>query len=299
MQNSLILNQLKTAIRRKHYSIRTEQAYIKWIKNYLSFHGNKNPALLSEPQITDFLNFLAVKQKVAASTQNQALSAILFLYKEVLNTQIDRLPAVTSAKRPKKLPVVFTPKEIIRILDNLQGTHWLMASIMYGSGLRLMECLRLRVQDIDFHYKNITVRDGKGQKDRVTMLAQKLEIPLQNHIARVKNLHKIDLDEGYGQVYLPYALARKYPNASSDFKWQYLFPSKTRSKDPVTGNIYRHPAIESTIQKAVKTAIHNAGIRKQGSCHTLRHSFATHLLENGYDIRIVQELLGHSPREIF
>lgn len=293
MPKSQLLNQMRDAIRRKHYSIRTEEAYVDWIKKFIFYHNKKHPNKLNENDISQFLTHLAVNKNVAASTQNQALSAILFLYKEVLQIEIKTLPNSVRAKRPAKLPVVFTSDEVGKVLGHLSGVQWLMASIMYGAGLRLMECVRLRVKDVDFGYIQITVRDGKGQKDRVTMIPQKLVQPLQEHIDKVKYLHTKDIEDGFGEVYLPFALARKYPNANRELKWQYVFPAKNRSKDPQSNNMYRHHIIESTIQKAVKQAIRNANIQKQGSCHTLRHSFATHLLENGYDIRTVQELLGH------
>jgi len=293
MAKSPLLNELREAIRRKHYSIRTEEAYVGWVKKFVLFHDKKHPRQLKEKEITAYLNHLAVNQRVAASTQNQALSAILFLYKEVLKMDLDYLDELTRANRPQRLPVVFSQSEVAQILSNLNGVNHLMGSLLYGAGLRLTECLRLRVKDVDFSYKNITVRDGKGQKDRVTMLPESLHDPLKTHIAKVRNLHNKDCREGYGEVYMPYALSRKYPNAAREFKWQYVFPSKNRSKDPRSGKYFRHHVIESTLQKAVKQAIRNSGIEKHGSCHTLRHSFATHLLASGYDIRTVQELLGH------
>ena len=223
MQKSHLLNQLQEAIRRKHYSIRTEEAYTQWIKRFILFHNKKHPAQMNEQEITAYLNYLAVNQKVAASTQNQALSAILFLYKEVLNKEIDQLSNITHAKKPQKIPVVFTSKEVKKVLTHLSGVNWLMASLLYGAGLRLMECLRLRIKDIDFSYKNITVRDGKGQKDRVTLLPESLIESLKQHMEKVKYLHNKDCKEGFGHVYLPFALARKYPKANREFKWQYLF----------------------------------------------------------------------------
>ena len=295
MQISLpqLLQQVRDVIRVKHYSIRTEQAYLNWIKKFIHFHNKQHPANLAENEITAFLNHLAVQKKVAASTQNQALSAILFLYKEVLSQEIGWLGNLQKAKKPERLPLVFTREEVRKVLLQLEGTYWLMASLLYGSGLRLMECIRLRVKDVDFRYKQITVRDGKGNKDRVTMLPQKLSPHLQRHIARVKNLHERDLKEGFGEVYLPFALERKYPNASREFSWQYVFPAAKRSIDPRSGKNRRHHVGETVLQRAVKKAVLNTGINKPGSCHTLRHSFATHLLEDGYDIRTVQDLLGH------
>ena len=293
MAQSRLLNELTDAIRTRHYSIRTEQAYVKWVKNFVLFHNKKHPAEMGENEISEYLTFLAVKRKVAASTQNQALSAILFLFKQVLKRDISWLDDVIKAKKPKKLPLVFSKDEAKKVLLQLEGTKWIMASALYGSGLRLMECIRLRTKDIDFSYKQITVRDGKGQNDRVTMLPQPLIEPLQRHLEKVRHLHDQDKREGYGEVYLPYALARKYPNAGREFCWQYVFPASKLSIDPRSGKTRRHHVDESVLQNGVKQAIRASGINKPGSCHTLRHSFATHLLENGYDIRTVQELLGH------
>jgi len=288
-----LLNELADAIRTRHYSIRTEQAYVKWVKNFVLFHNKKHPADMGEKEISEYLTYLAVKKRVAASTQNQALSAILFLYKQVFKREMGWLDDVVKAKIPRKLPLVFTKEEAMTVLLQLEGAKWIMASILYGSGLRLMECIRLRTKDIDFNYKQITVRDGKGQNDRVTILPQTLIEPLARLLKKVESLHNKDKSEGYGEVYLPFALARKYPNAARDFCWQYLFPSSKRSVDPRSGETRRHHIHESVLQNAVKQAIRVSGINKPGSCHTLRHSFATHLLENGYDIRTVQELLGH------
>jgi integron integrase len=293
MTKSKLLNQLINSIRAKHYSIRTEQSYVNWVNRFIRFHQKKHPAKMGEPEITAFLNYLAVNRKVAASTQNQALSAILFLYNKVLKNDIEHLDNLVRAKRPLKLPVVFSHQEVKNIFIQLDGVKWLMAALLYGSGLRLMECIRLRVKDIDFHYNQLTIRDGKGQKDRVTVLSEKIITPLQKHLQKVEFLHKKDAKEGFGEVYLPFALARKYPNANREFGWQYVFPAKKPTKDPRSGRIYRHHIDPSILQKAIKQSIRDVGIVKPGSCHTLRHSFATHLLENGYDIRTVQELLGH------
>ena len=293
MIKTKLLNQLTNTIRAKHYSIRTEQAYVNWVNRFIRFNQKKHPERMGEPEITAFLNYLAVNRKVAASTQNQALSAILFLYNEVLKKDIDHIDDVIRAKRPLKLPVVFSREEVKNVLMQLEGVKWLMAGLLYGSGLRLMECVRLRIKDIDFHYKQITVRDGKGQKDRVTVLSEKIFAPLQQHLRKVEFLHKKDIKAGYGEVYLPFALARKYPNANREFGWQYVFPAKKPTRDPRSFKIYRHHVDASILQKAIKQSIRDVGINKPGSCHTLRHSFATHLLENGYDIRTVQELLGH------
>jgi integron integrase len=288
-----LLNQVQNRIRCKHYSIRTEQSYIDWIKRFILYHGKRHPADMGEVEISDFLTYLAVKKKVAASTQNQALSAILFLYREIIKKEVEEFEDLIRAKRPSRLPVVFTPEETKKVLIQLEGTNWLMGQFLYGSGLRIMECVRLRVKDIDFDYKQVTVRDGKGKVDRVTMLPKVITENLTLHLERVKMLHKRDLNEGFGNVYLPYALERKYRNANKSWIWQYVFPATKRSVDPRTGIERRHHISETVIQRAIKMAIRNAGITKAGTCHSLRHSFATHLLESGYDIRTVQELLGH------
>lgn len=244
-------------------------------------------------EVRAFLAHLAVDDNVAASTQNQALSALLFLYKELLKKPLDWIDGVPRAKRPSRLPVVFTREEVQSILRNLEGTRWLMASLLYGAGLRLTECLRLRIKDLDFGYNQIVVRDGKGAKDRITMLPRSLKDPLKKHLERVKSLHDRDLLEGYGRTTLPFALDRKYLNAGREWAWQYVFPSAKRCWDAESKNQVRHHVGEEVLQKAVKSAVFRAAISKSGSCHTFRHSFATHLLEDGYDIRTVQELLGH------
>jgi integron integrase len=289
-----LLDQVREAIRIRHYSIRTEQAYLQWIRRFILFHGKRHPREMGGPELTAFLSDLAVKHNVAASTQNQALHAILFLYRNVLRIDLPWLDEVQRAKKPQHLPVVFTREEIKALLAQLQGTTWLMAMLTYGSGLRLLECLRLRVKDVDFHYRQLLVRDAKGQKDRVTILPNSLVEPMRTHLARVRHLHETDLRDGYGRVHLPHALATKYPNADREWGWQYVFPSSRRSIDPRSGNERRHHAPEDALQRAVKQAIRKANIVKPGSVHTLRHSFATHLLESGYDIRTVQELLGHA-----
>ena len=248
---------------------------------------------MGSPEIEAFLTHLAVKENVAASTQNQALAALLFLYREVLNKDLDGPIDAMRAKRPKRLPTVLTKEEVSKVIGFLSGTNQLMVKLLYGSGLRLMECVRLRVKDVDFAQRQIIVRDGKGMKDRVTMLPDVLIPPLQEHLRHVKRIHDDDLAKGYGSVYLPFALERKYPNANREWIWQYVFPAYKRSTDPRSGAIRRHHIHESGLQKAVKRAAKLAGINKRVTCHTFRHSFATHLLENGYDIRTVQELLGH------
>ena len=289
-----LLVQVHEAIRRRYFSRRTEEAYVHWIKRFIYFSGKRHPETMGEAEVTAFLNHLAVQRHVAASTQNQALSALLFLYKEVLGHELPWLDGLQRATRPPRLPTVLTGSEAERLLAQLTGTRWLLASLMYGAGLRVMECLRLRVKDVDFAYRQILVRDGKGEKDRVTMLPAAVAGRLREHIERVRLLHAADLREGFGEVHLPYALARKYPRAGYEWCWQYVFPSKTRSADPESGAIRRHHLDESVPQRAVKEAARAAGIAKPATCHTLRHSFATHLLEGGYDIRTVQELLGHS-----
>jgi integron integrase len=289
-----LLDQVREVIRIRHYSIRTEQAYVQWIRRFILFNGKRHPREMGAPELTAFLSDLATQHHVAASTQNQALNAILFLYRDVLNIDLPWLAEVQRAKKPQHLPIVFTREEVKALLAQLQGTTWLMAMLTYGSGLRLLECLRLRVKDVDFSYKQLLVRDAKGQKDRVTMLPNSLVEPIRSHLARVRQLHEIDLRAGFGRVYLPHALAVKYPSADREWGWQYVFPSSRRSIDPVSGIERRHHAPEDALQRAVKQAIRKANIVKPGSVHTLRHSFATHLLESGYDIRTVQELLGHA-----
>jgi len=293
MVKEKLLDQVRYVIRVKHFSIRTEEAYVNWIRKFILFHNKRHPIEMGEHDVSQFLTYLAVKKRVAASTQNQALAAILFLYRDVLKKDLGWLDDVERAKRPGRLPVVFSKQEVDEILVRLEGTKWLMASLLYGSGLRLMECIRLRVKDLDFGYDQLVIRDGKGQKDRVTMLPLSLKEPLQRHLAKVKAIHEEDLRAGFGRVHLPFALNRKYPNAELEWGWQYVFPSSKRSKDPRTGIVRRHHIDESVLQRSVKVAIRAASITKHGSCHTFRHSFATHLLEDGYDIRTVQELLGH------
>ena len=288
-----LLDRVRWHLRVKHYSIRTEQAYIDWIRRYILFHRKRHPNEMAEKEITEFLTHLAVDKRVAASTQNQAFSALLFLYQQVLERRLDFIDNVQRVTRPAKLPIVFTPREARAILAHLKGDYRLMAELLYGSGLRLMECLRLRVKDIDFGYGHIIVRDGKGLRDRITVLPERLRRPLQLHLERVREIHQRDLAAKNGRVYLPFALERKYRNAGRSWPWQYVFPADKLSTDPRSGEVRRHHVSENNLQKAVKTAIHRAGLRKAGSCHTFRHSFATHLLENGQDIRTVQELLGH------
>jgi integron integrase len=292
-QKPKLLDQVRQAVRTKHYSHRTEKAYLQWIKRFIFYHNKRHPAEMGELEINQFLSHLAVKENVAASTQNQALCAIIFLYKEVLKIEVGDIGNVVWAKKPKRLPVFFTREEVKAILSQLRGTHWLMASLLYGAGLRLIECLKLRVKDIEFGQNQIIVREGKGKKDRVTVLPNSLKEPLRQHLAKVKKLHETDLKQGYGVVDLPGALARKYPNAGREFAWQYVFPSAIISVNRDSGLKQRHHAVEKPLQQAVKQAIRKAGIYKHASCHTLRHSFATHLLQNKCDVRTLQELLGH------
>ncbi len=289
-----LLDQVRDVTRRKHYSIRTESTYCDWIRRYILFHGKKHPKDMGAVEIERFLTHLAVHGKVAASTQNQALCAIVFLYKHVLNMEIKGKISAERAKRPQRLPVVLSRLEIDRLIHQMEGMYWLMAGLLYGSGMRLMECLRLRVKDVDFNQRYIVVRSGKGDKDRVTLLPERLIPELENQLHYAKGLHDNDLRRGYGAVYLPNALSRKYPKAAKSWIWQYIFPSTKLSRDPRSQKTRRHHIDQSCLQRAVKTAAQKAKIHKPVTPHTLRHSFATHLLESGYDIRTIQELLGHN-----
>lgn len=290
---SQLMNDLCTALRARHYSRRTEQAYCLWVRRYIRFHGLRHPREMGEAEINAFLTHLATEREVSASTQNQALSALLFLYRNVLQRPVGDLGGVVRARRPRRLPVVLTRDEVAAVLDYLDGDLRLMASLMYGAGLRLNECLGLRVQDLDFARGEIVVRGGKGDKDRVTVLPQALRPQLRAHLATVKRIHKADLAAGWGAVELPDALARKYPHASTDWRWQWVFPQRRRWRDPRSGHEGRHHLHETVVQRAMKEAVGASGTTKRAGCHTLRHSFATHLLETGYDIRTIQELLGH------
>jgi integron integrase len=288
-----LLDQVRDVMRLKHYSLRTERTYCDWIERFIRFHEMRHPAEMAESEVTAFLTSLARDRNVAASTQNQALSALLFLYKEVLKQEIGWLDSVERAKKPARLPVVLSRDEVHKIFAHLHGTPRLMAGLLYGSGLRLMECVRLRVKDVDFAYARITARDTKSGRDRVTMLPVNLAAPLQGHLQKVRAQHEQDLADGFGEVWLPDALARKYPSAAREWSWQFVFPSSRISVDPRSGIRRRHHIDESALQQAVKKAVRASDISKPASCHTFRHSFATHLLENGYDIRTVQDLLGH------
>ncbi|MGH7354299.1 MAG: integron integrase [Candidatus Rokuibacteriota bacterium] len=288
-----LLDRVRAAIRARHFSRRTEESYVAWIRRYILFHGKRHPAEMSAPEVTRFLTSLAVDGHVAASTQNQALSALLFLYRQVLEVDLPWLDGVVRARRPERLPVVLTRDEVRAVLERLDGAPRLMACLLYGAGLRVLECCRLRVQDVDFATNQIVVRGGKGDKDRVTMLPALVKAGLATHLRAVRAQHQHDLEAGAGWVELPTALMRKYPNAGREWVWQWVFPATRAYRDRVTGQIRRHHLHESVLQRAVKRAVRQAVLTKRASPHTLRHSFATHLLEDGHDIRTVQELLGH------
>ncbi|MEW5959587.1 MAG: integron integrase [Chloroflexota bacterium] len=292
-----LLDQARAVLRRQHYARRTEEAYIHWIVRFIHFHHLRHPQEMDTPDIEAFLNHLAVDLHVAASTQNQALHALLFLYQQVLDQPLSAKVDALRAKTPHRLPVVLTRQETQALLHHLSGVHQLVARLLYGSGLRLLEALRLRVKDIDFAQRQLVVRAGKGDKDRITILPDILHQPLHHHLKQVKTLHEQDLTTGYGQVYLPDALERKYPNANREWGWQYVFPSPRLSVDPRSGQIRRHHLDESGLRKAIRQAAQQAKLTKPVGPHTLRHSFATHLLEAGYDIRTIQELLGHKSVE--
>jgi integron integrase len=290
----LLLDRVRDRIRFKHYSLRTEQAYCDWIRRFIIFHDKRHPSGLGAAEVEAFLTSLAVQGQVAASTQNQAKSALLFLYREVLGTELPWLDGIQKAKAPTRLPVVLAHEEVARVLARLEGVHRLIGLLLYGSGLRIMEAMRLRIKDVDFSRREIVVRDGKGNKDRVTMLPVRLVVPLRDQIAHARELHRGDLANGFGAVWLPHALDRKYPGTAREWAWQYVFPADARSIDPRDGTTRRHHLSDQSFQRAMKNAVTGAGIDKPATPHTLRHSFATHLLEAGYDIRTVQELLGHS-----
>lgn len=288
-----LLDQVRDKIRYKHYSIRTEQAYVDWIKRFILFHNKRHPREMGAAELEAFLSHLAVVGNVSAATQNQAKCAILFLYREVLQAELPWLENVIGAKVKRRLPVVLTVSEVTRLLDRMSGTNQLIAKLLYGTGMRIMEAVRLRVKDIDFELHELLVREGKGNKDRVTVLPASLIEPLRRHLDRVRMLYEDDLAAGYGEVYMPFALDRKYPNAGREWKWQYVFPANARSRDPRSDAVRRHHVSDQAVQRAMKQAVRDAAINKPATPHTLRHSFATHLLQSGYDIRTVQELLGH------
>ncbi len=289
-----LLDQVRDLIRLKHYSIRTETSYVQWIRRFILFHGKKHPREMGGPEVEAFLTDLAVAGGVAAATQNQALSALLFLYREVLGVDLPWLDNVTRAKKPQRLPTVLSPAEVAAVLERMEGAHALMARLLYGTGMRLMECVRLRVKDLDFGLREIMIRDGKGAKDRVTVLPEVLARPLAAHLEKRRLIYGDDRVAGKAEVWLPDALARKYPNAAAEWGWQYVFCSGSYSIDPRDGRERRHHMDEKLLQRAMKRAVQASGLAKPATPHTLRHSFATHLLQNGYDIRTVQELLGHA-----
>jgi len=293
-QPQRLLGRMREALRVRHYSIRTERAYVDWVRRFIRFHDRRHPARLGAVEVQAFLTHLAVERSVASPTQNQAKAALLFLYREVLGLQLPWLDEIVGAKLSRHLPVVLTPSEVRALLGQLSGTMELVAALLYGTGARLLEALRLRVKDVEFERREIVIRDGKGAKDRVTVLPENLVLPLQQHLAGVKRVHLRDLAAGFGDVWLPDALDLKYPNAGRTWGWQWVFPSTVRSVDPRNGAAHRHHLNETTVQKAIAGAARRAGIVKPCSPHVLRHSFATHLLQAGYDIRTVQELLGHS-----
>lgn len=289
-----LLDQVRSRIRFKHYSIRTEEAYVDWIRRYIRFNGNRHPVDLSATEVEAFLTHLAADRGVAASTQNQAQSALLFLYRELLSIELPWLDGVVRAKTPSRLPVVLTRAETAALLAALCGTHRLVGELLYGTGMRILEALRLRVKDVDFGRREILIRNGKGAKDRVTMLPDRLRIRLRQQVLHAQRLHEIDVRDGFGAVSMPVALARKYPSAALEWCWQYVFPADRRSVDPRTGITRRHHVSDQSFQRAIREALRTSGLAKPATPHTLRHSFATHLLAAGSDIRTVQELLGHS-----
>lgn len=299
MQNNQklsLIEEVRVACRLKHYSLRTEDAYTTWVKRYVNFHKQKHPSEMGANEITNFLTYLAIKRHVSPSTQSQALNALMFLYNKVLRKDIEKINHFVRPKKKQKLPVVLTQSEISTLLSALKAhkfSYWLAACLMYGSGLRLMECMRLRVMNISFDHKCLYILNAKGGKDRIVTLPDELIHYLKEHLARVKTLHQRDLDDGYGEVYMPYALAKKYPSGAKQWEWQYVFPSSQRSEDPRDGKEKRHHFNERAMQRKITHVAREAGLQKHVTCHTLRHSFATHLLERGMDIRTVQEQLGH------
>jgi integron integrase len=289
-----LLERVRAAVRMKHYSRRTEQAYVHWIRRFIVFHNKKHPSTMGASEIGAFLSWLAVQRRVSASTQNQALSAVLFLYRDVLEMEVGAIGQVPRARVPSRLPVVLSRDEVGRLMEHVNGKVWIIVALLYGAGLRIEECLQLRMKDLDFDRHQIVVRRGKGQKDRRTMLPVAVREPLQAHLKEVKRQHERDLAQGAGRTILPFALDRKYPNASSDWVWQFVFPASRICRDPRWGPPSRYHLHETVVQRAVADAAREAGLVKRVSPHTFRHSFATHLLEDGYDIRTVQELLGHA-----
>ncbi|HEX9081229.1 MAG TPA: integron integrase [Holophagaceae bacterium] len=292
-----LLDRVREALRVRHYSLRTEAAYVDWARRYILFHGKRHPEVMGAAEVQSFLSHLATDRKVSASTQNQAKAALLFLYRQVLGVELPWLDEVVQARERRRMPVVLTPGEARVLLDQMSGTAGLVAALLYGTGLRLMEGLRLRVKDLDFQARELTVRGGKGDKDRVTMLPARLEAPLRAHLTRVKRIHEQDLADGFGEVWLPDALGAKFRGAGREWGWQWVFPSAVRSVDPRSGATRRHHLYPESIQRAVREAARRAELAKPVTPHVLRHSFATHLLAAGHDIRTVQELLGHADVE--
>jgi integron integrase len=297
MSSSPLLNKLRAVIRLRNYSIRTEYAYVSWVKRYILFHGKRHPNEMHDDEVVAFLTHLAVKRNVSANTQNQALNALVFFYRHVMANPLGDLTKTARAKKPMKLPVVLSREEVSLVLNELKGTHRLIGAMLYGSGLRVTEALRLRVKDVDFGYSCLHIHDGKGHKDRIVNLSPQLHNPLRIHLEQVKLTHQTDLVNGFGSVFLPFALSRKYKNAPREWKWQYVFPSYKLSEDPRGAGVKRHHIYQSTFQKAMRRAVVSSGITKPASPHSFRHSFATHALENGLDIRTVQEQLGHASLE--
>jgi integron integrase len=288
-----LLDRVRLAVRSRHYNLRTEEAYVAWVRRFVLFHGKRHPQGMGEKEINAFLSDLAIRAGVSASTQNQALAALLFLYRHVLEKPLPALAEVVRAKRPRRLPVVLTRAEVRSVIGRLGGTPRLVALLLYGSGMRLLECLRLRVKDVEFGSNRIVVRDAKGHRDRIAPLPLVVRAALPTWLAQVKRVHEKDLAAGGGRVFLPDALARKYPGSEKEWGWQWVFPADHRSRDPRTRAERRHHLHESVLQRAVRQAVLDIGISRRASCHTFRHSFATHLIEDGYDIRTIQELLGH------
>lgn len=288
-----LLDRVRTVCKRKGYSYRTEQSYSRWVVRYVKYHDTQHPRTLGKQEVRDYLSYLAAERGLAASTQNQALNALLFLYRDVLGRDWNGITDFERAKEPERLPVVLTPDEVTSLLANMDGPNGLVAQLLYGAGLRLSEALRLRVKDVDFDYEQLLIRQGKGKKDRCTVLPGAVRDPVRRQVRKSRMIWEEDREAGFGKASMPTALARKYPSAADEWAWQYVFPSTRRSEDPRTGEIKRHHRSASAVQKAVKRAVRAAGISKAASCHTLRHSFATHLLEQGTDIRTVQDLLGH------
>lgn len=288
-----LLSALRSAIRARHYSRRTEQAYVNWTRRYVRYQRMRHPQDMGEAEVTEFLSHLAVAEGVSASTQNQAASALIFLYRVVLGRPVHSRALIVRAKQIRRIPVVLAPGEIRSVLRHLDGQHLLIVSLLYGSGLRLMECLRLRVKDVDMERLEIGVRDAKGGRGRITVLPESVRVRLSRHLECRAVAHDRDIKQGNGYVMLPGALSRKYPNADREWPWQWIFAASREFRDPASGRLYRHHLHGSTVQRAVRSAVQRSGIAKRASCHTFRHSFATHLLEQGYDIRTVQELLGH------